>query len=46
MKHTCTQNMAPETLGYDETFVIYRQDRNEHGGGLIMLIRRAEWKKS
>ena len=33
-------DMAPETLGYDETFVIYRHDRNEHGGGLIMLIRK------
>ena len=34
------QKVALKNLGYDDTYEIFRKDRNEHGGGVMIVV----WK--
>ena len=39
--HLCSQDsVTSEMLGFDDTYVIFRQDRNEYGSGVMVVVRK------
>ena len=39
--HLCSKHsFRPEMLGFDDNYIIFRQDRNERGGGVMVLVQK------
>ena len=38
-KHLNTnQNVTPQMIGFDDTYIVFRNDRNRNGGGIMVVV--------
>ena len=32
------QNVTPQMIGFDDTYIVFRNDQNSNGGGIIVVV--------